>query len=94
MRTDATYVPLAVDYTGGQHERLYGCRTAGASKSWRRMFVKHQFSRWTGVVVLSANAIAQLLTMSVYPFWSLSISTLDILAICGLIAHGKRIGES
>jgi hypothetical protein len=56
-------------------------------------FVKNQFSRWTGVVVLCANAIAQLLIIRAYPFWSLSIFTLDILAIYGLIAYGKRIPE-
>jgi hypothetical protein len=54
-------------------------------------FAKNQFSRWTGVLVLSLNAIAQLLMMPAYPFWSLSIFTLDILAIYGLIAYGKRI---
>jgi hypothetical protein len=57
------------------------------------VFVKNQFARWTGVVVLSGNAIAQLLMMPAYPFWSLSIFTLDILAIYGLIAYGGRIAE-
>ena len=55
------------------------------------VFVKNQLSRWVGVVVLAANAIAQLLMTPAYPFWSLSIFALDILAIYGLIAHGKRI---
>ena len=58
------------------------------------VFVKNQFSRWTGVVVLSGNAIAQLLMMPAYPLWSLCIFTLDILAIYGLIAYGKRITEA
>jgi hypothetical protein len=58
------------------------------------VFVKNQFSRWTGVVVLGANAIAQLLMIPAYPFWSLSIFTLDILAIYGLIAYGKRISSA
>ena len=58
------------------------------------VFLKNQFSRWTGVVVLGANAIAQLLMMPAYPFWSLSIFTLDILAIYGLIAYGKRISDA
>jgi len=53
------------------------------------VFVKNQFSRWTGVVVLAANAIAQLLMIPAYPFWSLSILALDILAIYGLIAYGS-----
>jgi type III secretory pathway component EscV len=57
------------------------------------VFVKNQFARRTGVVVLAANAIAQLLMMPAYPFWSLTIFAIDILAVYGLIAYGKRIGE-
>lgn len=56
------------------------------------VFVKNQFARWAGVVVLAANAIAQLLMIPAYPFWSLALFTLDILAIYGLIAYGERIG--
>lgn len=55
------------------------------------VYVKNQFARWAGVAVLSANAFAQLLIMPAYPFWSLSLFTLDILAIYGLVAYGKRI---
>ena len=58
------------------------------------VFVKNQFSRWVGVAALAANSIAQLLMMPAYPFWSLSIFTLDILAIYGLIAYGERITEN
>jgi hypothetical protein len=55
------------------------------------VFAKNQLSRWVGVVVLSGNAIAQLLMMPAYPFWSLTIFALDILAIYGLAAYGKKI---
>jgi hypothetical protein len=58
------------------------------------VFVKNQFSRWTGVFVLGANSIVQLMMMPAYPFWSLSIFALDILAIYGLITYGGRIGQS
>lgn len=58
------------------------------------VFVKNQFSRWAGVVVLAANAIAQLLMMPAYPFWSLCIFALNILAIYGLIAYGERIARA
>ena len=57
------------------------------------VFVKNQFARWTGVAVLSLNAIAQLLMMPAYPFWSLSIFALDILAIYALVVYGARISE-
>ncbi len=55
------------------------------------VFVKNQFARWVGVFVLALNAIVQLLMIPAYPFWSLSILTLDILAIFGLLAYGARI---
>ena len=58
------------------------------------VFIKNQFSRWVGVVVLAGNAIVQLMMIPAYPFWSLTIFTLDILAIYGLIAYGKRIAGS
>ena len=56
------------------------------------VFVRNQLSRWTGVLVLGINAIAQLLMMPAYP-WSLSIFTLDLLAMYGLIAYGHRISS-
>ena len=57
------------------------------------VFVKNQLSRWVGVIILALNAIAQLLMIPAYPFWALCIFTLDILAIYGLIAYGKRISS-
>ena len=57
------------------------------------VFAKNQFARWTGVVILSLNAIAQLLMMPAYPFWSLCIFAVDILAIYGLIAYGQHIAD-
>ena len=58
------------------------------------VFVKNQFSRWVGVFILGVNAIVQLLMIPAYPFWSLSIFTLDILALYGLIAYGQRISSA
>ena len=57
------------------------------------VFVKNQLSRWVGVIVLGLNAIVQLMMIPAYPFWSLSIFTLDILAIFGLVAYGHRIAR-
>ncbi len=44
--------------------------------------------RWIGIVVASLNAIAALMSISAYPFWSLAVFTLDILVIYGLAAYG------
>jgi hypothetical protein len=57
------------------------------------VFVKNQFARWTGVVVLGLGAIAALLMMPAYPVWSLCIFAIDILAIYGLVAYGARISD-
>jgi hypothetical protein len=55
------------------------------------VFAKNQFSRWVGVIVLACNSVAQLLFIPAYPFFSLALFALDILAIYGLVAYGKRI---
>jgi hypothetical protein len=57
------------------------------------VFVKNQFARWVGVVILGLNAIVQLMMIPAYPFWSLSIFTLDIVALFGLVAYGSRISS-
>jgi hypothetical protein len=44
--------------------------------------------RWFGIAVASLNAIAALMAISAYPFWSLAVFTLDILVIYGLAAYG------
>jgi hypothetical protein len=46
--------------------------------------------RWFGVTVAALNGIALLLFIPAYPFWSLTLFTLDILVVYGLIAYGKH----
>lgn len=55
------------------------------------VMARNQFSRWAGVVILSLNCIAQLMIMPAYPFWSLTLFAVDILAIYGLVAYGHRL---
>jgi hypothetical protein len=50
----------------------------------------NQVARWAGIAVVSLNAIAQLMFIPAYPFWSLSIFTIDILVLYGLAAYGGR----
>ena len=49
-----------------------------------------QWSRWLGVFIVSLNAIAQMLFINAYPWWSLAILALDVLIIYGLVVHGGR----
>jgi hypothetical protein len=46
--------------------------------------------RWFGVAIAAVNAIVQLVFIPAYPFWSLTLFTLDILVIYGLVVHGAR----
>jgi hypothetical protein len=46
------------------------------------------FGRWFGIAVASVNAIAALLALPAYPFWSLAIFAVDVLVIYGLTTYG------
>src|SRR5262249_54248523 len=50
----------------------------------------NQLARWFAVAVLALNAIDQMFFIPAYPFWSLTIIALDIVALWGLCAHGSR----
>jgi hypothetical protein len=49
-----------------------------------------QWARWFGVAVLGLNAIDQMFFVPVYPFWSLMIIAVDVVALYGLCAYGSR----
>lgn len=49
-----------------------------------------QLARWTGITVAGLQAIAQLLMIQAYPFWSLCVFAIDLLVIYGLSAYGGR----
>ena len=46
------------------------------------------YGRWFGIAVASLSAIAAMMSIPGYPFWSLAVFTLDILVIYGLAAYG------
>jgi hypothetical protein len=48
------------------------------------------WGRWFGVACASANAILQIVWLPSYPILALTIVTLDIIAIYGLLAYGGR----
>jgi uncharacterized membrane protein HdeD (DUF308 family) len=55
------------------------------------IFARSQFSRWAGVTFLTLNILAQLLMLPAYPFWSLALFALDIIAVFGLVVYGGRL---
>ena len=54
------------------------------------VMVGNQAARWAGVGALALNAIAQLFFIPAYPFWSLLIIAVDVVALYGLCAYGSR----
>jgi len=50
----------------------------------------NQLARWFGVVVIALNAIEQMFFIPAYPFWSLVIIAVDVVALYGLCAYGSR----
>jgi hypothetical protein len=54
------------------------------------VMVGNQAARWIGVVLIGCNAIAQLFFIPAYPFWSLLIISIDVVALYALCVHGSR----
>lgn len=51
------------------------------------------WGRIVAVVLVTFNAIEQLVFLSAYPFWSVLIITLDVLVIWALVVHGAETRE-
>ena len=50
----------------------------------------NQLARWSGVALVGLNAVSQMFFIPAYPFWSLIIIAMDIVALYGLCAYGSR----
>ena len=50
----------------------------------------NQFGRWVGITVAGLSAIAALMSLPAYPFWSLAIFAVDILVVYGLAVYGGQ----
>jgi hypothetical protein len=58
----------------------------GAFSVW----ASQPYGRWVGIITAGANAIIQMLFIPSFPFLALSLFTIDILVIYGLVAYGGR----
>jgi hypothetical protein len=52
-----------------------------AGRSW---------GKWFGIIIVSLNALLNLLAIGTYPWWSLTIIAIDMLVIYGLTAGWRR----
>ena len=50
----------------------------------------NQAARWLGVVLISLDAIAQMMFIPAYPIWALLIIAGDVAALYGLCVYGGR----
>ena len=50
----------------------------------------NQLARWFAVAVLGLNAIDQMFSTPAYPFWSLVIIAVDVVALYRLCVYGSR----
>jgi hypothetical protein len=50
----------------------------------------NQAARWFAVAVIVLNAIDQMFFIPAYPFWSLLIIAMDVIALYGLCAYASR----
>jgi len=81
---DQRYILSGLSTWGWVMLFLGALQVAAAFSIWNR----GGFGRWFGIGVATLNAIAALLSIPAYPFWSLAIFTIDILIIYGLSAYG------
>jgi hypothetical protein len=54
------------------------------------VLIGNQLARWFGIAVLALNAIDQMFFIPAYPFWSLTIIAMDVVALYALCAYGSR----
>jgi hypothetical protein len=50
----------------------------------------NQLARWFAVAVVALNALGQMFFIPAYPFWSLMIIAVDVVALWGLCVYGGR----
>jgi hypothetical protein len=81
---DATYILSGLN-TWGWITLLLGVgQIVAAGSIWKG----GEAGRWFGIAVAMLSAIAALMSIAAYPFWSLAVFALDILVIYGLAAYG------
>jgi hypothetical protein len=81
---DAKYVISDLRTWGWIILILGGLQLAAAFSIW----AGGSYGRWFGIVSATCNAIAALLSIPAYPFWSLAIFAIDVLIVYGLAAYG------
>jgi hypothetical protein len=83
---DASYVISNLSTWGWTLAIVGGIQVVSAFGIW----AQSPGARWVGILTAGVNAIIQMLVIAGYPFLALSLFSIDILIIYGLLAHGRR----
>ncbi len=83
---DTKYILSNLNTWGWVTVILGAVQMLAASSIW----AGNQFGRWVGITVAGLSAIAALMSLPAYPFWSLAIFAVDILVVYGLAAYGGQ----
>jgi len=73
--------------TWGWITLIFGCLQLLAAAG---ILAGSQAARWFAVAVIALNTIEQMFSIPAYPFWSLLIIAMDVIALYGLLAYGSR----
>jgi hypothetical protein len=82
---NATYILSGLN-TWGWVTLILGCMQIGAGLS---LFAGNAYGRWFGIISASLSAIAALLSIPAYPFWSLAIFALAVVVVHSLATSGS-----
>jgi hypothetical protein len=52
------------------------------------------WARTVGVILAVLSAVANMLFIAAYPWWSIMIITLDVIVIYALIVHGRELKDA
>jgi len=74
-------------HTWGWITLIFGCLQLLAAAG---VLAGSQAARWFAVAVIALNAIDQMFFIAAYPFWSILIIAMDVIALYGLCAYGSR----
>jgi len=74
-------------HTWGWITLIFGCLQLLAAAG---VLAGSQAARWFAVAVIALNAIDQMFFIPAYPFWSILIIAMDVIALYGLCAYGSR----
>jgi hypothetical protein len=83
---NATYILSGLN-TWGWVTLIIGVLQIGAAFS---LFAGNAYGRWVGIFGAGASAIAALMSIPAYPFWSLAIFALAVIVLHSLATSGSE----